>query len=665
MHLNDCFERRSAAYLRNAASVAHQIYDDDGNWISESVAPVVRERYWLSLALYGTGHAALADAIVRKGDLTVDHQCKPRRDGSTFDIFHSNIAAALLVQHGSKMAADVREKLSNVLAEAIAPDGGDRQPCFQFHGYNDNMPAKAAMGLILGGELLGDDSAVAHGVANLRGLRAMLVRRGTVSEYNSPTYSAVTLHALAEIAEHARSEEAREIGQRSEERLWIDLAARFHPEMGVLAGPYSRMYTVDSLASVSCIASLFWFVLGDVIKASPMRLFEADPALVVHHQGDYPFNIAQMCWFAAGSYHVPEVAGHLFGHKTYPFTAVATCEVGNADPDFPAHQCAITSYLQPAFTLGTAENGWLGSGQCAPYFVTYKQRDPVGSYRDVGTVYTKLVVNDEVPGYVADTACASNGEEDNLQSHSGVITVQSESTALVLTHPHLSLASAPDSLQGDPVPLTRLSELIVFPSHYANADELMVGGCMREGWNGTAATGEWIACRRGRMLIAFLPVAYSRDFGQAAVTLERINNYEVIRSTFYEGVERRFTRDELRFVCGGFVAEHASVDEYPSLAAFVEDLLAACVSDFVYTTRRSRYSRPSSRKRPALDIETSWSPAASTVRYLTVNGRVIERPRVLIDGIDEHDLPFLNTNVDPTETLSSPYAPFPISWNPG
>jgi hypothetical protein len=636
MLTTDGFKQRTASYFHSAAEAAERMYDLDGRWMPGSPPAIVRERYWLSLALYATGKASFADAVIRGGNAEIARLAASRPNRSTFDIFHSNIAVMCLKLYHDVMADDVRSMLADLVTEAIKVGGSDRSPEYQFHGYNDNMPAKAAMGLVLGGELLGDETAVAHGVANLRGLRAMLVRRGAISEYNSPTYCAVTLHALAEIAEHSESDEARELAGLSEARLWLDMGARFHPEIGCLAGPYSRAYTIDLLATVTCVSSLLWFVLGDIVKASPMLLFENDPALVVHHAADYPFNIAQMSWFASGSYHVPDRSLRMFESKPYPFSASATYEMGNVSPDYPARSDMITTYLHQDYTLGTAGTGWLTGEQCAPYFVTFKQQRDVRSYRDVGTVFTKLVLNDDMPGTVAPTACAKSGEEDNLKSYSGCKTVQWESTALVR-----SLAAPQDAVSAGGAMIARLSELVIFPCHHAQAAEIMVGGESRRAWDGTVAPGEWIACRRGRLLIAILPLAYSRDFGQAPVTLDKCNNYQVIRATFYSGCPRTFTRDELRHVFGGFVAEHASVDDYKSLAEFAESLRTSTViTDYLYTTRRTRYTRSATTQMPALDIETSWSPAASTMRFAAINGRVIDHRRLSIDGVAGAEIPF-------------------------
>jgi hypothetical protein len=636
----DTFTARTRRYMQAAAEAARGWYAPDGAWLLPSKPAETRERFWLACALYGVGDDAFADAVVRRGE-TAWYRDHP------FNIFDTNIAVALLANYRAQMAADVRALLETLARGGFSFKPGNRQPDYQFHGFNDNMPAKATMGLILGGELLDEPAAVEYGLWNLRQLRAMLVRSGINSEFNSPTYSPLTIHAMGEIAEHARTPEARELARAIEERLWIDVAARYHPEIGVIAGPYARAYTLDTVAHASVMAALLWFVLGDGVNPSPMSFFTEPDDLVLHHRGDLPFNIVQQCWLAAGAYHVPSEAQALFREKRYPFRAVATAEQGDAGPDFPARPCRLESVLYPDFTVGTASTPLCGGEQTMSYFVTYKRRDPVGSFRDVGTVFNKLVLDDDVPGRLlaaeampdagaelhpdkpAQATYANTGEEDHLHSHESTLTLQAGATALVLTHPHLALGDGGREIR-------RMSELVICPAHFGGAEEILVDGQPREAWDGPVPPGAWIACRRGRLYLAIRPLAYSRAFGTAAVTLERHNRYETIRFALYDGAPRAFSRTELRHIFSGFVAEHAGVGEFPSLAAFAASLAGAQFTDYFWNTRRVRY------RRPGLEMEVSWSPGTHQPRVAAINGHPVPWPAVAIDGLEASALPLLN-----------------------
>jgi hypothetical protein len=454
---------------------------------------------------------------------------------------------------------------------------------------------------------------------------------------------------MSKIAEYARNEEAREIALKIEHRLWIDLAARFHPELGVVAGPYSRAYTMDTLAFGSAISGMVWFALGDYAKPSAMEVFNPQSLLSWHHQGDIPFSISGTCWTAVTHYHIPELALRLFAEKQYPFRAVATAEMGDAGGDFPARTVRIESHLEKDFTVGTATTPFLSGEQSSSYFVTYKRRPVVQSALDYGTVHTKLAVNDAVPGAFTAASTRADGtpysefiEQDNLDSKSNHITVQSGSTVLFLSHPHLALGGDPDFPERPVKPIRRLSEMVLFQTQFGGAEEILVGGAPRADWSGEVPHGQWIASRRGRLLIAFRPLTHTVGFGTPRITLEKINRYEVIRTDLYHGEERIFKRPQLRYLMGGFLAEHASVDDYGSLREFVAELEKARFTDFLFTTRRVRYRRPKGTRLEALELETSWSTGSHETRYALINGRPVTWPMVEIDGVKRESLPFLD-----------------------
>jgi len=651
------FEGRTGEFFKRAVQVASVWFDEQGGWLLPTKPASTRDRYWLCFALYAQGACALADAVIRVGkthgvahDGTAD---------SSFNIFHTNIACVLLLKHRERMAADVVEKLENVVREGLRFLPGNRQPDYQFHGYNDNMPAKASMGLILGGEMLGDADAVEHGLWNLRSLRNMLFRRGINSEYNSPSYTPLTLHALGEIAEHAKHPEARELALKIEQRLWLDLAARFHPEIGIVAGPYSRAYNCDTIAHLSSISVLLWFVLGDRSRPSILEIFNPDHGLVLHHKGDAPHNIVNRCWTASGHYHIPPAALRMFAAKSYPFRAVATAESGDGGLDVPAGPLRIESYLEKDYTVGTSSTHFLGGEQSMTYFATFKKKAEVRSFRDIGTIFHKFTVNDDVPGLVKFATDAEGrpyanaSEQDNLDSKCHMIALQSDSTVMLHTQPGLVLGGIdlsqltivlPSQAEAaKPRLIRRLNEMIIFPAHFSGADEVRIGERALAAWSGEAKAGEWIGARIGKLLVAVRPMAYTEDLGKPVVTLEKINHYEVIRTTFYQGPERTFTRGELKLMFGGCVIEHASTDEYPSLAAFMGELSKSQFTDFHLTTRRMRYRRPANPQRPALEMELSSSVSSRLQRYALINGRCISQDvRVQIDGLQDSDLPIIN-----------------------
>lgn len=670
------FESRTREFFQQTVKLATSWYDSEGNWLPDSKPASTRDRYWLCFAFYSQNQASLADAVIRVGKTHgVSHDNTP---DSSFNIFHTNIACVLLLKHRQRMAPDVVEKLENVVREGLCFLPGNRQPDYQFHGYNDNMPAKASMGLILGGEMLGDDDAVEHGLWNLRTLRNMLFRRGINSEYNSPSYTPLTIHAMGEIAEHAKNPEARELALKIEHRLWLDLAARFHPEIGIASGPYSRAYNCDTIAHLSSLSVLLWFVIGESSRPSILEIFKPDHGLVLHHRGDVPHNIVNRCWTASGNYHLPAAAQRMFAAKSYPFRVVATAESGDCGIDVPADTIRTETYLQRDYTVGTSSAHFLSGEQSMSYFATFKREPEVRSFRDIGTVFHKFTINDEVPGLIkgardgSGKICSNSGEQDNLDSKCTLLALQSDSTVMLHTQPALGLAGVDISMvpfalpnqavAGKPRPIHRLNEMLVFPAHFSGADEVCIGNRALSSWSGQATSGEWIGARIGKLLIAVRPMAYTEALGKPTITLEKINRYEVIRTTFYEGPERTFTRGELKLIFGGYVIEHASTDEYPSLSAFISDLSESLFSDFHLTTRRMRYRRPEIPGRPALEMELSVSASSRTPRYALINGmNVPQDTRVQIDGLADADIPIIN---EPWESTPSffPWEKIYVPW---
>ncbi|WP_269522747.1 hypothetical protein [Coraliomargarita parva] len=656
---------RCIQYLEKAADVSRDWFAADGGWRAPSRPLSARERLWLSFAYYETGQTEMGDFVVGATDVSQ----KEYPVESTFNIFSTNIALVLLLRYRKLMSASVVSKLKSMVRDGFATWAGNRAPDYQFHGFNDNMPAKAAMGLILGGEMLGEPEAVKHGLWSLRQFAAQLTRRGINSEYNSPTYSPLTLHAIAEIAGHAQNDEARQLAADIEARLWLDLAARFHEGTGMLAGPYSRAYTVDLLGQVTLASSLLWFVLGDVSRMSPMRLFDPDEQLVLHHHGNPPFNIAQMCWLAAGEYHVSESTRRLFTEKTYPFSCVSTSEMGpTAFGGYPACSNRQQTYQEADFSVGTCNVSFLNGGQAAAYFASYRNKaDPVeDGLKDVGTVFSKMLLNDSKPGeYVSEGPEYTNGgEQDNLVSYANHFTLQSDSTALVLSHPHF-LLSAWDGQE--PRKVKQLSEAVCFPSKFAGADEVFVGTETRESWGGVVPRGQWIVCRRGRLFVGIRPLVYTRTLGEPTITLEQVNGYEVIRSTFYNGEERTFSVQDCADVYGGFIAEHASVDDYTSLEAFAQELSRAKIEDYFWTTRRVRYCRDVSDAKPELEMELSWTPGSPEPRFAEINRKLVEWPawEASAPAPKTSDIPLLGKTRDPLpyyfpwEHLRCVQAPWP------
>ena len=595
---------REKQYFQAAAAAAETWFDAQGEWVRDHTPLGNRERLWLCFSLY-----AGTEAQQRLGDAVVLGTEVEEYDGKRFNIFASNIAPILYRMHCQRMSHEARHALLDLTAEGHGVFPGDRQCDYQFHGYNDNMPAKGTMSLILGGALLKDGGAAHHGRFQLRQLQEQFYRCGLNSEYNSPTYSALTLHAMAEIAEYAEAEHDREIARSLERRLWADLACHWHPESHQQAGPHSRSYTADVSGLFTCVRSLVWAVLGEAASGlSPLSLFDPSPNLMYHHCGNMPFNISQMCWFIAGHYHLDEDLAALFLRKPCPFEVQATAEYGDSS-EMPSRRAICTTYMTPDYSLGTASTGFGDNGQPSAFFVTYPRegQTPVG-----GTVHLRYTINDEVPGMQGEDG-EWRGEADVVRNRAHYLTLQQGPSALVSCHPAQNLSA---------LEVSRLSLMAIFAEHLGEVEEVRVGERAYSAWEGEFGSKQWFGVRAGRCLLALRPLAYSAVGLEAKVRLESYPRYKALTIDNYRGDARKFPAADLLNVFNGFAAELASVDEFPSLGDFLAALQEASFEDYsLFHTRRLRYLRPELPGRELVELATSYTVRDCSARFRTVNGR--------------------------------------------
>ena len=116
---------------------------------------------------------------------------------------------------------------------------------------------------ILGGQMLGDETIVAKGSARLADWAERTRRIGAPHEFNSPTYAAVQINALAAIAEQAVDPDVRATALEMEQFLWRHVAKYWHAPTMQLAGPHSRAYRRDVVGASGYLKVVLYKLLGD------------------------------------------------------------------------------------------------------------------------------------------------------------------------------------------------------------------------------------------------------------------------------------------------------------------------------------------------------------------------------------------------------------------
>jgi hypothetical protein len=495
------------------------------------------------------------------------------------------------------------------------------------------MPAMATAIALLGGELLGNQVLVDEGRGLLKEVVALLDRRGVLSEYNSPTYSPHSLHAFAELANHAADPDVRRTALHVEHRIWLDILTHYHPETCKMAGPHSRAYMIDCVAHTSDVHYVLYSLLGDVMKVNPTNtIFSSkmgDPNQVIHH--DPPFMQVVAYYLMSADYHCPARLVDFALNRPYPFEVKATTEVMSFPEVFP-HPAPRRKYpggagvihttMTPDYALGTTTREFATGVSTNCFHVVYRKRTPVESQADVGVVYSRYLCNEKVPN-------RSNrypGREGDVQllDEGRKIAFHHGRTALVLYTPKLFCATGAESLK----------LAVLFPAHYRTVEALWIDGKEVAIENtedqvlAESQTRTDVIIKDGPLYVGLHPVALTDHGRKAAVRVEMLNGYLMVSFYNYEGSSRDFTPEDLDGTSNGLVAEIRTVDETDGMEELRKVLLGASLEDVTTgINRRVRY------KRNGLSFDCVYRPPTQEIRQLTVNGVPFEQSRFLATGL--------------------------------
>ena len=613
----------------------HQWFDREGNWINltgwtdtevkwEDVQ--TRTIVWLCFGLLPGPPAdvELANAILEKLEFHLHVPARSEAEvTSPFDIFVTNHAVHLLNLHAEKLTPPARKKLEGWARAGLADYAGNRQCDYQFHGYNDNMPAKATLGMVLGGEYFGDEAAVEHGLWNLRQLRDLLTRRGLMSEFNSPTYTSFTIANLTSVALHARNKEARALAGQACERIWAEILGHFHAPTGMNGGPYSRAYPPDTLGHLSTLSNVLWLARGEGIIPNPLREMEREPVRLARYHHSQPDSMGRFALMASCEYRVPRYLEEWVEKRTYPYLIRATAERGDGGEAFHAGEVVTTQYQEEDFSLGTVEGeSW---SQAEMWYLRYRRTVPARGIEDIRTAYAGYFINDQTP----------NDGIDKVHPHGTVHTLQDRRVALLVARPLLSLAGKE---------IGRLKLSFVLPTHFGAVEELEI----RDGH---------VFVQDGPVRLALRPLNAAVHGEAEAIKIENVGNYQVVSFYNYAGPKRTFTREELGGMINGFVSVVGLTAE-ESYEEFVKRVTGAeCVDYWYFKLRTVRY-----RLGDTL-LETGYAVESDRVRFACINGKPMPRPIWEADGLPEERLPFLSSAPEPN-ALRIPFEHMRVVWAP-
>ena len=502
----------------------------------------------------------------------------------------------------------------------------------KIHGYNDNHVYKAAHALILGGEMLGDPHLSERGLDKLRDAAEVFQRCGFPCEYNSPTYSPVSLQPLAGIAEHSQSAEARALALRLERFYWQDVALHFDGRTGLPAGPMSRAYVNDYSGLVSNVVQLLEHLFPERFDFdATAEMFEKgleSPLFDRAFNDNFPFLQAHPIWLASANYHLtPQLETLIFDDKPAGASVRGVTETGSSsfgwpDEDKPRDAPArhrmgprnslITTYFGEGFSLGTAQHPWLDTGES--FYATVAKgarRHPA----DAAVYYSRMFFDDNTP-------YGENPKLTNFFREQGEVrTVQHEKTALVFYNPRPH--------QGT---FQQLRTGIFRPLQFNRPQEVFVGETPVPHLNFVSDQMAPIAINEGAVFIGIIPLR-PNHLGQAKMGDLRLHTYAghlaIQMSSFEAWQPRAFSYDEIIGVNAGFAWEMRAASEFESFAHFRRWLAQAQISDLWQNEMRTVCYRQGSLK-----LAASYSPYQSAFRFVSVNNRALEKPVLAVRNLE-------------------------------
>jgi hypothetical protein len=610
-------------------------FDAQGDWVATPTAPETREWLWTTFAWLDGDEAdrAFASRIVLSAP-------QIGTDAVPYCVFANTHALHLLVQHGDKFTPAARDRLEEWGRRTIMDNPGGARADLQFHGYNDNMPAKATLGLILGGEYFGDARAVEHGLWNLHQLRLILARRGVIAEHCSPTYTPLTLTNLTEIAKFSGNAEARQLAAACCEHIWAELMAHYHAPTRAIAGPYSRAYATDSAGHLSNLQFLLWQTFGpDFVPDPTPGIFSKKTRLVVHHGGDHFFVAANNAFFASCEQQPPAHLIAWLKQRSFPFAFSATAERGEGGflteeksyGDFAASRIAVRSYQTGTFAIGTSNGDWIN--QAERWHVVYRRtsQPQARTLADIRHLTLRYLVNDYLPGMKAVSPRGDDeGEVDYVPEKGSYHTLHKDNITLVAARPLVSLAGQP---------IHRMGLAIILPEHLNTVDDVR----FEEGHL-------WI--EDGPFMLAVRPLGI-RSWGGSTPEFSVIQSgaYRLLFFPNYQGEPRTFTREELLATTNGFVAVAVSRDE-TDMETFREMLRAAHLRDTIWINQRTLRWEGFGHV-----LEMSYGLLSDGLRFATIDGVEPAAVPWLADGLDHAQLPLTGTASQPNP------CPYPYGEN--
>ena len=663
---------RRDLWFKTTRAHLDMLFNPDGTGRMPQFNAPWREPVWILPALYtgDEGHIALANRVVERYAETAPsmHKGLSQQSGMEWGIFQSNTFSHCLHRFEKLLTPGARKVMEWHARETCKTVKGSRQPDYKFHGANDNMPMMGTCGMIFAGETLSIPEAIDHGLWNLQEARRLLSRAAWMSEFNSSTYSAITLSGAAKLATYSRTPEVRALALEIEHRLWAEILLHYHPGTFTQAGPQCRAYPIDCAGHTHTLQLVLWMAFGDAVGRDPIRsCFSPDGREVLHFAGNPWQSVAEFSDALDTELHVPVELAELVTSRRYPATLRGRSEC-MCRFDGMAAPYHTETYMEEAFSLGTVNGPLCGGEHTATAYVTYKRKPVVRDFRDAATVFFRYMTSDAPPaGYETSVDGMCNGEK-GMSSQCWYYSLQKKNTALVLTTPNLK------NLTDKPLETASLRLSVLFPAHYGRITRSIIGdGPTRDGAVGESAAVAPVSVETGEVFIHIHPLLPTSLPRRAALRFGRIafpeapaarhptddgTSYEILDLINYEGPTRAFTRKEAALVLNGMALTVEAKATSASLEAFHRRMSEVVVRDYYAMSHRYLLFQ-----RADAEFEVACTTDPFGVQTESIDGRAVERPVFDSSQIDAARLPFMSGPVPPARPFF-PWQTMEICWYP-
>jgi hypothetical protein len=638
---------RAMGFVREFAAARVDKFDANGKWIGKDSAPwrgLEQSAYVAPFFELGTSEAvAKANAIVE------NQNCH------TLDLAHA------LVFYRDKMTAAAIARAEKLIKRDVDETYQEFR-WTHFQGDNDNFQFHAAATVAMWGVYTKDRKYIEDATRRLEDFKAIMLRRGFASEFNSPSYLPLHLHPLAQIVEAVDDPTLKKLAYDIETRTWLDLLCHYHAPSGTQCGPWAREYLFDVLGSTFSRLNLY-LLLGDKLPGDWKEGYKSE---CVEH------GLVRGANRSCVRYHCPTWLADWAINRKYPFESIGTAE-GAASfmtlvPDrsgslwhwnwkdsakkddnlytTPSWHTRIVQYQPADYAMGTTTRPFNEGFADYRFVVTMPARKPLTTTRDIVRVMSRYILDEQQPGAEWQGKRPAYCEEPIGFNEAGrSICLQHERTAMVLYRPHVILEYKPTSLKTAAYwPKTN------FGKGEPRADEIYIGLRELDGFTGEANEPTPVFVRIADTYMAFIPLINNEAVGvelarKAAVRVEPMGKMLGVAFYNYQGEPIELNQRQYCMMGNGFVCEMGSKAEDGRFDAFRARFAPGKyeITDFYRRTVHSRgaYTRCVKYRREGLTLETEYNPTTEGIRYQSINGRVPKEPQLDATDLPRENVPFL------------------------